>query len=167
MQDPVAAEATYGPIANWDTSAEGIMDSLIYTHCRSLATFNADVTAWDVSGVTFSMNNVFKEASAFNQGIWTWDVSRATTMNQMFAYASVFNQDLGAWDVSSVTIAMDYIFYGALAFNQVLCWDVSKVATALDMFGLSSGSTDPSADKCSCGAGTYYTGAACASCLAG
>ena len=38
----------------------------------------------------------------------------------MFGYASAFNQPVGDWDVSKVT-NMEYMFTEAKAFDQVLC----------------------------------------------
>jgi len=49
------------------------------------------------------------------------------------------------------------MFSSTSAFNQVLCWGLSTVTT-FGMFSASSGSANPSAPKCSCGVGTYYTG---------
>ena len=40
-------------------------------------------------------------ATAFNQDIGDWDVSRVVYMNDMFLGASAFNQDIGDWDVSA------------------------------------------------------------------
>ena len=55
--DAVAAETTYGPIADWDVSA---ITSMAYLFCASdrwcgstaCATFNADLSSWDVGSVT-------------------------------------------------------------------------------------------------------------------
>merc|ERR1719174_1552209 len=53
----------------------------------------------------------------------------------MFNYATAFNQDLSNWDVSKVT-DMQIMFYEAKSFKQVLCsaaWVNSK-AEQRDMF---------------------------------
>ena len=50
-------------------------------------------------------------------------------MNRMFRDATAFNQDLSAWDVSRVT-NMDYMFYSATAFNQTLCGKAWVESTA-------------------------------------
>ena len=75
-----SAEATYGHISGWDTSQVEDMSRLFdrwFSYCGSAsATFNEDLSAWDVSSVT--------------------------TMSSMFYYAYAFNQPLDGWNVSSV-----------------------------------------------------------------
>ena len=46
--DVASAEATYGPVANWDVSGITDMSELFY----DLKNFNADVSSWETSGVT-------------------------------------------------------------------------------------------------------------------
>ena len=76
-----------------------------------------------------------------------------------------FNADLGAWQVGQVT-NMGYMFHSAAKFNLVLCWNLTgKITTG--MFAGSSGSADPISAKCSCIAGTFWNGTACASCSPG
>ena len=99
--------------------------------------FNGDISAWDVSSVTY-MNGMFSDASSFNQPLNTWDVSSVTSMPSMFSGATSFNQPLDTWDVSSVT-DMHSMFSGATSFNQPLdTWDVSSVT---NMFVMFSGAT--------------------------
>ena len=45
------------------------------------------------------MEELFEDASSFNEDIGEWDISGVTTMVDMFRYASAFNQDLG-WCVA-------------------------------------------------------------------
>ena len=46
---------------------------------------------------------MFNGASAFNQPLDSWDMSRVTTMRGTFYKASAFNGDLGSWNTSSAT----------------------------------------------------------------
>ena len=69
LANPTAAEATYGHISTWETG-----------------------------GVT-DMEELFEDASSFNEDIGEWDISGVTTMEDMFRGASAFDQDLG-WCVS-------------------------------------------------------------------
>ena len=99
----------------------------------SNATFNQDISGWDVSAVT-NMQNMFQNAPAFNQNIGSWNVSNVTNMNGMFVQSSAFNGNISAWNVSNVT-NMRIMFNSATAFNQNLsAWNVSKVTDMYQMF---------------------------------
>jgi surface protein len=96
----------------------------------------AGITNLDTSNLT-SMDNMFREASAFNQDIGDWDTSNVTNMSYMFytANAGAFNQDIGGWDTSNVT-NMRYMFFNVQAFDQDIGdWDTSNVT---DMYGVFS-----------------------------
>jgi surface protein len=56
------------------------------------------------------MASMFYGATAFNQDISAWNVSKVTTMNSMFYNATNFNQDLGSWNVSAVTNFTSFMF---------------------------------------------------------
>ena len=70
-----------------------------------------DVTKVCTSLIT-EMSNMFSGASAFNQNISSWDVSKVTDMTSMFMLAKSFNQDLSSWDVSDVA---DCEYFSSLA----------------------------------------------------
>ena len=115
------ANATYGHISDWNTSAVTDMSNAF----RDRTTFNEDIGNWDVSNVT-NMADLFKGASSFNQDIGDWDVSSVRSMPKMFQEASSFNQPIGGWNVSSVE-NMNHILTKANSFNQSLAdWNVSS-----------------------------------------
>lgn len=95
--------------------------------------FNENISTWDVSSVT-EMYHTFRDAALFNQDIGHWDVSNVTVMYSTFLGANSFNQDISDWDVGSIT-NMIYMFHGAISFNQNISdWDVSNVTDMKDMF---------------------------------
>ena len=55
-----------------------------------------------VTTLVTNMSDMFGFATAFNQPIGAWDVSKVTNMSTMFNNASVFNQPIGYWNVSNV-----------------------------------------------------------------
>ena len=79
-------------------------------------------------------SGMFRDCSAFNSSLNTWDVSNVDDMSYMFANATTFNQSLDTWNVSKVT-NMSYMFNGASLFNQDLSeWYPEVVKSADDMF---------------------------------
>ena len=115
LANPAAAEATYGHISTWDTSAVTNMENLFCAqYCwnsnSAAASFNEDIGAWDTSGVT-SMTKTFYRASAFNQDLGEWAVHGIKTnkgMQQMFYGASAFDQDLG-WCVDDEAVSYTHL----------------------------------------------------------
>jgi len=100
---------------------------------QNRATFNEDISGWDVSGVT-NMVRIFYEASSFNQDISNWDISSVTTLNGAFRGADAFNQAIGNWNTSAVT-DINYLFAGADSFNQNIGnWNISNVRSMLGTF---------------------------------
>ena len=89
----------------------------------------------------WSVQDMFQDATTFNQPIVNWDVSSVTDMGGMFDDASAFNQPIGNWDVSNVTLMGSMFgsndFFNntpTTSFNQPIGnWDVSKV---IDMSGM-------------------------------
>jgi surface protein len=116
------ANATYGHISDWNTSAVTDMSNAF----DGRTTFNEDIGRWDVSNVR-NMTMMFNEAEAFNQDIGNWDVSSVLHMYRIFRKAISFNQNIGDWDVSSV-ITLSAAFEHASSFDQGLSnWDISSV----------------------------------------
>ena len=116
------------PIGNWDTSS-AIDISFMFQNTNS---FDQNLGNWDVSKVTtfnqtflgsifnnggssdinnwtintigsVLMTSMFQNATAFNQPIGNWNVSKVTNMTSMFAGATAFDQDIGNWDIVAVT----------------------------------------------------------------
>ena len=81
-----------GDLSSWDVSNVEIMRLMF----KSAASFNGDLSSWDVSGVT-SMNNMFRDAASFNGDLSSWNVSNVSNMNRMFYNATAFDQNLGTW----------------------------------------------------------------------
>jgi hypothetical protein len=52
LTSPSTAATTYGPIADWDTSAVTSMASLFYPSSTARPTFNADISKWNVASVS-------------------------------------------------------------------------------------------------------------------
>ena len=71
FDDQAEANATYGHISDWNTTA-----------------------------VT-NMTDAFKHRTSFNENISNWDTSNVTLMSGTFWSASIFNQDIGNWNTSS------------------------------------------------------------------
>ncbi|MDM8564070.1 BspA family leucine-rich repeat surface protein [Candidatus Halobeggiatoa sp. HSG11] len=126
-------------VEQWGNIAWGSMNSAFY------GASNLQVSATDspdLSSVT-NMSSMFRDASAFNQDINSWNVSNVTSMGWMFSGASVFNQPLNTWIVNNVT-GMQGTFNGASAFNQdISSWNVSNVGTMQKMFQDASSFNQP------------------------
>ena len=69
---------------------------------KGKATFNADISSWDVSNVT-DMEGMFEGAAKFNQDVSKWDTGKVANMDKMFKNAADFNQDLKEWCVVNLT----------------------------------------------------------------
>jgi surface protein len=123
------ANATYGHISDWNTSAVTNMSGAF----KERTNFNEDISKWDISNVT-NMNGMFWGASFFNQPIGDWDVSSVKDMKAMFLQAGSFNQNIGSWDTGSLVETAN-MFYAALSFNQNIGnWHTSAITNMGQMF---------------------------------
>ena len=95
--DRAAAEARYGHISLWNTSAVTDMHSLFH----GAYYFRDDISQWDVSNVT-DMTALFCNASSFNCDISNWETGKVRGMSLIFRSASAFRCDVSEWDVSAV-----------------------------------------------------------------
>ena len=129
LSDATAAEATYGHISTWETGGVTDMTYLFcgywqnrgqYILCNpAAASFNDDISAWDISGVT-TTHGMFYDAYAFDQDIGDWAVQSVTSMEWMFRFASAFDQDLG-WCVDD-DVNLDHAFsYSGCASTSCGC----------------------------------------------
>ena len=80
--------------------------------------FDADLSNWDVTGVTnmfqtFRLNNKFK-----GDGLENWVTSSLTNMYRTFDGALQFNADLSNWDATNVT-NMESAFRGCSIFEGI------------------------------------------------
>jgi hypothetical protein len=109
---PNYADATYGPVAEADTSQVTTMKQIF----SAKPSFTGDLSAWNVASAT-TMVQMFNGAHVFNSGIGSWNVAHCATMDSMLSEAAIFDQNLATWNVASVT-SMYSMFSGAAAFNQ-------------------------------------------------
>jgi hypothetical protein len=101
--------------------------------------YNQPLNNWDVSKVVH-MNNAFQNAQNFNQPLDKWDTSACQNMGHMFAGAESFHQSLNSWDVHNV-LWLDNMFKEATSFNFPLdSWNLSNalISTASMFSGASS-----------------------------
>jgi len=122
------------PVGNWPISASGVNMSSMF---QSATAFNQNLGAWDVSKVT-SLGGIFQSAASFNNSgsnsINNWRPISCSNFVSMFYGASVFNQPVGNWPLSASNIDMGAMFRGS-SFNQNLgSWDVSRVTSFSTIF---------------------------------
>lgn len=100
---------------------------------RNASNFNEDLSAWDVSQVTI-MIDMFNGANSFNQSLNSWDVSKVLDMRGIFVDAKAFNSDISGWDMGGVS-NMSYMFQRASSFNQDISgWDTGSATTMKGLF---------------------------------
>ena len=86
-------------IKQWGSVAWSSMNNA-FSGCNNLNSNAVDVP--NLSNVT-TMNQMFQQATAFNQNIGSWNTSAVTNMGSMFQQATAFNQNIGTWNTSAVT----------------------------------------------------------------
>ena len=97
----------------WDTSKVKDMSNLFADY---EATFNADLSSWDVSSVT-SMVGMFKNCVKFNSDISGLNTDSVTEMDEMFSGASIFNYTIKTWDKFSESVNAEVnLFFNAYRF---------------------------------------------------
>ncbi len=91
-----------------------------YSDAADPATFNPDISSWDMSSVT-NMRAMLAGSLVFDRDVSAWDTAQVTDMSFVFAGAHNFDQSLDGygWDMSSVTDTVG-MFYDAQKFNQDL-----------------------------------------------
>ena len=120
---------TYGPISYWNTSNVTDMQEMF----AEASYFNEDISNWDTSSVE-TMHAMFFSAESFNQPLHSWNTSAVKDMSYMFANAESFNQRLTDWNTSAVE-NMSFMFKNAFNFNQFLNdWNTSAVKNMRGMF---------------------------------
>ena len=105
------------------------------------ATFNGDISHWDVSNVT-NMHRMFT-ISEFNGDISEWDTSNVRDMSRMFTGdsgggfggfgRSPFNQDISQWNTENVE-NMGGMFENSNFNKDINDWNVSSVTNMASMF---------------------------------
>ena len=116
--------------------------TLITNMFNGAASFNSDISGWDVSRIT-DLTSLFQGATSFNQNISGWNTSAVTSLQSTFNGATSFNQPIGSWNTSSVT-SFANTFSGASSFNQPLSqWDTSAATTMPFMFSGASSFNQP------------------------
>jgi surface protein len=103
---------------------------------KNRSAFQEDLNSWDVSNVT-NMSEMFASCFGFDKPLNSWNVSKVTNMSQMFYNCRSFNQDLNSWDVSGVT-NMSKMFkndFFSHKFNgDISSWNVHNVTDMSEMF---------------------------------
>ncbi len=106
------------PIGNWNVSAVTTFNQMFL----NAYTFNnggsSDINNWTLNTVVSpDIQQMFRNATSFNQPIGNWNVSKVTNFTSMFQSALAFNQNLGSWNVTKAT-AFTSMFQNASAFNN-------------------------------------------------
>jgi surface protein len=139
-------------ISGWDvskvTSFTSMFESAIaftngLNENTNFITSGTGINGWNINTTTaVSMANMFKNASAFNREVSSWNVSKVNNMSSMFQ-GTPFNKTLANWErvlspdtstLANVTTTAN-MFLLAQLFNQPIGnWNVSGVTSMSGMF---------------------------------
>ena len=116
---------------------------------QGATSFNQDISAWDVSGVTLFFN-LFFGATSFNQDIGSWNVSNGTSLQSMFFNATSFDQNLGAWTFKNSANLSTMFFQSGISnanlANTIIGWNAEPLqGTSVDWSNLCSATLSESA----------------------
>ena len=94
-----------GDVTSWDVGhTEDFSGMFAYSD------FNQDISGWNIGAFvsgSISTENMFLDNATFNQDLSSWDMSNVTNTNQMFRDAIAFDQDLSNWDISNIVSMAD------------------------------------------------------------
>jgi surface protein len=123
----------YGPLSRWDVSRVTNFSSLFdgKRNPNLIATFDEDVSAWNVGQAT-EMFRMFAKLSKFTgRGLEHWNVRKVTTFRSMFHETIKFVGNVSSWDVSN-SVSFTRMFSDCHDFNaDISHWD-TRNAEALD-----------------------------------
>merc|ERR1712176_1564609 len=84
------------------------------------SSFNADVSAWNVSNVT-TMHDMFYRASSFNHDIGSWNVSKVIDMWGIISNAESFNAGISVWNLELLHVTFDEMLRNE--FYEITKWN--------------------------------------------
>ena len=142
MSSMFKTASVFNKLIAFDTSGVTTMNSMF---SGAAAFNNGEIGTTGAAPLTLTTGNVrslddmFKQATSFNQTIVFSDTSKAT-MSEMFFAASAFNNGGGVnpltWDTSAAT-SFSAMFYNTAAFNQQVAFtNTSNVQYMSAMFAL-------------------------------
>lgn len=118
-------------ISNWNVEQVSDMTAMFVGANH----FNANLSTWNVSNVK-NMAMMFTDALNFKgNGLKNWNVAQVTDMSAAFGGASAFDEDLKFWDMSRVENTQ-FMFSTAESFSGsgVEHWNVSGITDMHSMF---------------------------------
>ena len=125
-----------------DTNFQTAVNLWFDNQAEANATYG-HISDWNTSAVT-DMKNAFFFRKSFNEDISSWDTSSVTDMYRMFNGANAFNQPIGNWDVSSVQRMESVFVGHLLSINQLQTGMFLQLQTCLICFGMPKPSTKTS-----------------------